>query len=51
MFWEGVNFNLFREKYPDDELIPSVKFELDGLKDIQSTIDSLKSIVNKKSNI
>ena len=46
-----IAYNLFREKYPDDELIPSVKFELDGLKDIQSTIDSLKSIVNKKSNI
>ena len=46
-----ITYNLFREKYPDDELIPSVKFELDGLKDIQSTIDSLKSIVNKKSNI
>ena len=46
-----IAYNLFRERYPDDELIPSVKFELDGLKDIQSTIDSLKSIVNKKSNI
>ena len=46
-----ITYNLFREKYPDDELIPSVKFELDGLKDIQSTIDSLNSIVNKKSNI
>ena len=46
-----ITYNLFREKYPDDELIPSVKFELDGLKDIQSTIDSLKSIVDKKTNI
>ena len=46
-----ITYNLFREKYPDDELIPSVKFELDGLKDIQSTIDSLNSIVNKKTNI
>ena len=44
-------YNLFVEKYPNDDLIPSVEFELDGLKDIQSTIDSLNSIVNKKSNI
>ena len=46
-----VVYNLFRNKYPNDELIPSVKYELDGLKDIQSTIDSLNFIVNKKSNI
>ena len=46
-----ITYNLFRKKYPNDELIPSVEFELDGLKDIQSTIDSLNSIVNKKSNI
>ena len=44
-------YNLFRKQYPNDELIPSVEYELDGLKDIQSTIDSLNSIVNKKSNI
>ena len=44
-------YNLFMSKYPDDELIPSVEYELDGLEDIQSTIDSLNSIVNKKSNI
>ena len=46
-----ITYNLFRKKYPNDELIPSVEFELDGLKDIQSTIDSLNSIVNKKANI
>ena len=46
-----ITYKLFKEKYPNDELIPSVKFELDGLKDIQSTIDSLNSIVNKISNI
>ena len=46
-----TTYNLFRKKYPNDELIPSVEFELEGLKDIQSTIDSLNSIVNKKSNI
>ena len=46
-----MTYKLFRKKYPNDELIPSVEFELDGLKDIQSTIDSLNSIVNKKSNI
>ena len=46
-----ITYKLFRNKYPNDELIPSVEFELDGLKYIQSTIDSLNSIVNKKSNI
>ena len=46
-----ITYKLFRKKYPNDELIPSVEFELNGLKDIQSTIDSLNSIVNKKSNI
>jgi len=34
-----------------DELIPSVEYELEGLKVFQSTIDSLNSLVNKKSNI
>ena len=34
-----------------DELIPSVEYELDGLKVFQSTIDSLNSLVNKKSTI
>ena len=46
-----ITYKLFRNKYPNDELIPSVEFELDGLKNIQSTIDSLNSIVNKKFNI
>ena len=46
-----ITYKLFRKKYPNDELIPSVEFELDGLKDIQSTIDSLNSIVNIKYNI
>ena len=46
-----IIYQLFREKYPNDELIPSVEYELDGLKDIQTTIDSLNSIVNKKSII
>ena len=44
-------YNLFVESYPNDDLIPSVEFELDGLKNIQSTIDSLNLIVNKKPNI
>ena len=49
---DAINYyNLFKEKYPNDELIPSVKYELDGLKVFQPTIDSLNSIVNKKSNI
>ena len=46
-----ATYNLFREQYPKDELIPSVDYELDGLKNIQSTIDSLNSIVSKKPNI
>jgi len=46
-----IYYNLFKERYPDDELIPSVEYELDGLKNIQSTIDSLNSIVNKNPNI
>jgi len=46
-----INYNLFKEKYPGDELIPSVEYELDGLKDIQATIDSLNSILNKKTNL
>ena len=43
--------NLFKAKYPSDELIPSVEYELEGLKNIQGTIDSLNSIVNKKTNL
>ena len=46
-----IYYNIFKDKYPDDELIPSVQYELDGLKEVQSTIDSLNSIVNIKSNI
>ena len=46
-----INYNLFKEKYPSDELIPSVEYELEGLKNIQVTIDSLNSIVNKKTNL
>ena len=49
---DAINYyNLFKEKYPNDELIPSVEYELDGLKVFQSKIDSLNSIINKKSNI
>jgi len=46
-----INYNLFKDKYPDDELIPSVEYELEGLKNIKTTIDSLNSIVNKRTNI
>ena len=46
-----IHYNLFKEKYPDDELIPSVEYELNGLKDIQSQIDSLNSLLKEKSNI
>ena len=41
-----IYYNQFKQKYPDDELIPSVEYELDGLKGIQSQIDSLNSIIN-----
>ena len=46
-----ITYNLFRKKYPNDELIPSVDYELDLLKSIQSDIDSLNTIINKKPNI
>ncbi len=46
-----INYKLFKDKYPTDELIPSVEYELEGLKSIQTKIDSLNSIVNKISNI
>ena len=39
------NYNLFIIKYPDDELIPSVQYEMDGLLKIEGAIDSLNSIV------
>ena len=39
-----VKYELFLNKYPDDELIPSVQFELEGLKKYQSTIDSLNNL-------
>ena len=44
-------YKLFKEKYPEDELILSVEYELNSLMDIQSKIDSLNSIVKEKSNI
>ncbi|MBC8257178.1 MAG: tetratricopeptide repeat protein [Candidatus Marinimicrobia bacterium] len=46
-----LNYNLFKKKYPEDELIPSVEYELEGLKNIKTTIDSLNAIVNKRTNI
>ena len=44
------NYNLFLNKYPDDELIPSVEYELEGLFNIEAIIDSLNLIVSQKSN-
>lgn len=41
-------YHLFQANYPDDELIPSVEFELESLKNIQSTIDSLNTVINNK---
>jgi len=46
-----INYNLFKQKYPSDELIPSVEYELEGLKNIENTIDSLNSIINKQTKI
>ena len=37
-------YELFMEKYPNDELIPSVEFELEGLKKYQPTINSLNNL-------
>lgn len=39
-----VKYELFLEQYPDDELIPSVEFELEGLRKHQQTIDSLNNL-------
>ena len=38
-------YKLFLKKYPSDELVSSVKYELDGLSTIENTIDSLNSIL------
>ena len=46
-----ITYQLFSENYPNDELMPSVEYELEGLKGIQSTIDSLNSIVTNKTNL
>ncbi|MBC8311260.1 MAG: outer membrane protein assembly factor BamD [Candidatus Marinimicrobia bacterium] len=37
-------YELFLKKYPDDELVPSVEFELEGLRKYQPTIDSLNNL-------
>ena len=37
-------YKLFLEKYPNDELVPSVEFELEGLRKYQPTIDSLNNL-------
>ena len=44
-------YKLFKKNYPNDELIPSVNYELDGLNHIQTTIDSLNKISNNKFNL
>ena len=45
------NYNLFLNQYPDDELIPSVEYELERLFEIKGIIDSLNSIVSQRRNI
>ena len=42
-------YNLFLNKYPNAELVPSVVYELEGLKKYQNQIDSLNNIINKKN--
>ena len=42
-------YNLFLNKYPNAELVPSVIYELEGLKKYQNQIDSLNNIINKKN--
>ena len=42
-----INYNIFLNKYPDDDLIPSVKYELKGLEEYQLQIDSLNNQKNK----
>ncbi len=44
-------YKLFKHKYPDDELIPSVEYELEGLYKMNGVIDSLNSILIQKMNI
>ena len=44
-------YKLFKKKFPNDELIPSVEYELNGLKKFQSIIDSLNTVVNNNPNI
>jgi outer membrane protein assembly factor BamD (BamD/ComL family) len=38
-------YELFLNNYPNDELVPSVEFELKGLKKYQPTIDSLNNLL------
>ena len=45
------NYNQFLNKYPNDELIPSVMYELEGMIKIQEDIDSLNSILSKELNL
>ncbi len=37
-------YKLFLDKYPTDELVPSVEFELEGLRKYQPIIDSLNNL-------
>ena len=41
-------YNLFLKKFPDDELIPSVNYELENLKKHKNEIDSLNNLINNK---
>ena len=41
-------YNLFLLKYPNDDLIPSVEYELNGLKKYQNQIDSLNNIMKEQ---
>ena len=45
------NYNRFMDMYPEDELIPSVEYELEGLNKMDAIIDSLNSqVFQEKTN-
>ena len=50
-YTDAINsYRLFLKKYPHDELVPSVEYELNGLFKIEQTIDSLNSLVREKES-
>jgi TolA-binding protein len=39
------NYNLFLKNYPNDDLAPSVQYELKGLEKYKNQIDSLNNAI------